>query len=290
MVDTFIRRPILASVCSLVLILAGAIAIPAAVIALLLALLFVLTALLVAALIIQVIELIRHALRRKATPEDAPLPDLGPRHPPTRPGPPPQIGPKPAPPQIGPRPAPPQVGPRPGPRTGPKADPKVDPKPRPKPEPDDKPPPLGPDILPPEGEVDRRGCRYTPIGMQFGRYPCHADYARSVSGDRREFRVTTPEGISMDFDAMDHGRHLYEVKTGYSWMWSSSPGMRERIERTRHRFIRQSEDQLLVAERCGRPLTWYFNERSAARYFNEVQPLQPPVIHRPFDCDADSDG
>ena len=141
----------------------------------------------------------------------------------------------------------------------------------------------------PEPEHDERGCTVVPIAMKFGRYPCHADFARSISGQSREFRVTTPEGDSVDIDAIDRAGNLYEVKTGYSWLWSRRPDLQPRIEQIRHRFIDQAILQELVASRCGRKLTWVFNERSAARYFNEVQPIPPPVVHRPFDCDHDSD-
>ena len=143
--------------------------------------------------------------------------------------------------------------------------------------------------MPPEGERDEHGCTYQPIAMQFGRYPCHADYARSLSGQSREFRVTEPSGASVDFDAMDEMRNLYEVKTGYGWLWSTRPDLQPRIEAVRARFVDQSVNQEYVASRCGRSLTWFFNDRSAARYFNERQPLIPPVAHRPFACGVDSD-
>jgi hypothetical protein len=145
---------------------------------------------------------------------------------------------------------------------------------------------LAPDVLQ-EEETDEHGCRYEPIAMKFGRYPCHADFAASLSGDRREFRVTTPEGLSVDFDAMDHGRTLYEVKTGYGWLLSSHPAMQDRISATRDRFIAQSVEQTIVAERCGRPLRWYFNNEAVALDFEGR--IQPPVIYRPFRCDVDSD-
>ena len=146
-----------------------------------------------------------------------------------------------------------------------------------------------PDVLQEETKDEQTGCKYKPIGQQFGRYPCHADFATHLSGDRREFRVTTPEGLVIDFDAMDHGGTLYEVKTGYRWIRSTHPSMQERIRRVRERFVNQSVDQQEVADRCRRPLRWYFNEKATADYFRTQQPIQPPVIDEPFDCNADSD-
>lgn len=136
------------------------------------------------------------------------------------------------------------------------------------------------------GHCDEHGCEIEPIGQQFGRYPCHADYATSLSGVRREFRITTPEGLSADFDAMDWGGALYEVKTGYRWVpFTTSDPMRMSVV---DRFITQSQNQMAVAERCHRTLDWYFNDDQAAAFFEAL--VQPPVHHVPFDCDRDSDG
>lgn len=149
----------------------------------------------------------------------------------------------------------------------------------------------GPDAPPPIPDVDepeprrRRGCTIESIGMQSGRYPCHADFAFELSDVRREFRITTPEGLSRDFDAMDHGGRLYEVKTGYQWIpFTSNEKARAK---TRERFIDQAEDQQQIADRCGFDLRWYFNEKPAAEYFEPF--IRPPVIYQPFDCEKDSD-
>ena len=100
----------------------------------------------------------------------------------------------------------------------------------------------------------------------------------------------------MDFDAIDHGGTLYEVKTGYRWLpFTSNERMRQDVT---NRFITQALSQLLVADRCNKKLRWYFNEKFAADYFGAEGadldhirvPLPPPVFHVPFDCDIDSDG
>lgn len=135
------------------------------------------------------------------------------------------------------------------------------------------------------GHCDEYGCEIEPIAQQFGRYPCHADFARSLSGVSREFRVTTPEGLTADFDAMDWGGALYEVKTGYRWVpFSSNDQARRAVIR---RFIDQSQRQMAVAARCHRTLDWYFNDDQAATFFEPL--VQPPVHHVPFDCNQDSD-
>jgi hypothetical protein len=134
-----------------------------------------------------------------------------------------------------------------------------------------------------------KGARIQSIAMQFGRVPCHADFARTFSGVRREFRVTTPEGVTNDFDARDRTGTLYEVKTGYEWLLNenlTSP-WRARKPDVLNRFIDQADKQLLVATRCGRRLEWYFNNPSAAKAV--AGRVEPPVRYRPFDCKQDSD-
>ena len=135
------------------------------------------------------------------------------------------------------------------------------------------------------GYCDEYGCQIEPIAQQSGRYPCHADYARSLSNVSREFRITTPDGTSVDFDAMDWGGALYEVKTGYRRVafWTGIVA-----QRTEERFVDQSERQLEVAEKCHRSLDWYFNDEGAAAHFDSL--IRAPVHYVPFDCDKDSDG
>ncbi len=135
------------------------------------------------------------------------------------------------------------------------------------------------------GYCDEYGCEIEPIAQQFGRYPCHADFARSLSGVSREFRITTPDGLSADFDAMDWGGALYEVKTGYRWVpFTTNDQARQAVIR---RFVEQSEHQMEVAKRCHRTLDWYFNDEQAADFFDGL--VQPPVRYVPFDCNQDSD-
>jgi Domain of unknown function (DUF4157) len=147
-----------------------------------------------------------------------------------------------------------------------------------------------PTLMRQAAEEDETGCRYEPIGMRCGRYRCHMDFAHSISGESRERRVTTQEGLSVDVDAMDRARNLYDVKTGYRWWLSNHASLQERISPTRERCVDQSEDQMAVVNRRGRALTWYFNERPVADFFIVRQPLQPPVMYGPIDCDCDSDG
>jgi hypothetical protein len=142
----------------------------------------------------------------------------------------------------------------------------------------------------------QRGCYYQAIEQQFGRYPCHAEYARSLSGVSREMRITTPEMETADFDAMDWAGNLYEVKTGYRWL-PFTPNEEAR-RRTIQRFFVQATNQIIVADRCGHPLRWYFNDDVAASFFGAenaatsyVQaPLPVPTWYMPFPCTEDSDG
>lgn len=155
---------------------------------------------------------------------------------------------------------------------------------------------LGPDV---DIDLDRRtrrgSCNYESIGQQFGRYPCHAAYATRLSGVNREVRVRTPEKLSADFDAFDHGNTLYEVKTGYRWMvfMGSNEARAEIIQR----FWTQATEQLIIADRCGHELRWYFNDPYVASFFgaeNSPYPdyfeaaLPVSVWYVPFNCDQDS--
>ncbi len=145
----------------------------------------------------------------------------------------------------------------------------------------------------------RRGrgrCRYEPVAQQFGRFPCHAAYATSLSGVSREVRITTPEQVSVEFDAIDAGGQLYEVKTGHRSLAFDSNETRR--QGTITRFYNQVAKQLIVAERCGHPLSWYFSDDYAASVFGaensphpeyELVPLPVPVWYVPFDCPMDSD-
>lgn len=107
----------------------------------------------------------------------------------------------------------------------------------------------------------------------------------------------TPEGDSADFDAMDHGEHLYEVKTGYRWLAFDSNTTRKAA--TVARFYGQAVNQHIVAERCGHTLSWHFNDAYAASYFfaknaphpaHREVPMLVDVWYHPFDCPQDSDG
>ncbi len=158
-------------------------------------------------------------------------------------------------------------------------------------------------IKPPDVDTDldkkkRRGkCTYESIGQQSGRFPCHADYAKKLSGVPREVRIQSPDGESVDFDAMDHGNTLYEVKTGYRWIAFMSDGPRKTEIITR--FWTQAISQIIVAASCGHPLMWYFNDPYAASFFgaeNSPYPnyfqihLPVRVWYVPFNCKEDSDG
>jgi hypothetical protein len=146
-------------------------------------------------------------------------------------------------------------------------------------------------------EQRRNRCTYQSIGQQFGRYPCHAAFATHLSGVSREVRVLAPDGESVDFDAMDYGQTLYEVKTGYRWLVFMGDPVRQNEVITR--FWAQAVRQLLVAESCGHILKWYFNDPYVASFFGAVNspypnyfqaPLPVPVWYEPFNCDVDSDG
>lgn len=146
-------------------------------------------------------------------------------------------------------------------------------------------------------EKKRGKCRYLSIGQQFGRYPCHAAFATHLSGVPREVRITTPEGESVDYDAMDSGQSLYEVKTGYRWLVFMGDPVR--VNEVAARFWAQAVEQMLVAEECGHTLRWYFNDPYVASFFGAENapypqyfqaPLPVPVWYEPYDCNVDSDG
>ncbi len=184
--------------------------------------------------------------------------------------------------------------PRPVPVPEPERPPERRPEPEKKPELEPRPrppiPPLGPDIDLDDEERDRRGCRTFSIAMKFGRYPCHADYAKTFSGVRREFRVIPPRGLlPADFDARDRTGALYEVKTGYRWILNEKPKppWDQRKREVIDRFQTQASWQQDIANACGRPLFWYCNEKAVAEYLNGF--VEPEVRYRAFDCDHDSD-
>ena len=112
--------------------------------------------------------------------------------------------------------------------------------------------------------------------------------AKSFSGTRREFRVTNPQGIWIDFDAK-RGEVVYEVKTGYEWMLNRNlgPDMQRRRAQVIDRFHEQADWQFAIATQCGYMLDWYFNTKKVAEFFDPL--LEPPVKYKTFDCDKDSD-
>jgi hypothetical protein len=120
---------------------------------------------------------------------------------------------------------------------------------------------------------------------QRGGNNCHDAFATSVSGVNREWGVETPEGMYADFDAIGMGGLLYEIKTGYGYLLNTSPSTQLMRERTIHRFIDQSINQLAVATRCGYPLLWVFNDPAVADFVDGF--IEPRVTSIPFDCDLD---
>ena len=150
----------------------------------------------------------------------------------------------------------------------------------------------------PDVELDRRrrrGCRYESVAQQTGAYHCHAAFATALSGTGREMRVTTPEGESADFDAMNLAEDLFEVKTGYRWLpFTPNPVS---VQSTLTRFYAQATNQMIIAGRCGHRLNWYFNDPYAASFFGAENspypqylraPMPVPVWYVPFNCDQDS--
>lgn len=147
-------------------------------------------------------------------------------------------------------------------------------------------------------EEQKRGkCTFQSIAQQFGRYPCHAAYATRLSGVSREVRTRTPDGLTADFDAMDHGGVLYEVKTGYRWLVFGGDPVRQ--NEVISRFWMQAVTQMLVADTCGLRLKWCFNDPYVASFFGAVNaphpqyfqaPLPVEVWYVPYNCNVDSDG
>lgn len=135
-----------------------------------------------------------------------------------------------------------------------------------------------------EDEGRRRRCRGMAVGQRGGNN-CHDAFATLVSGTSREWGVETPEGDFVEFDGLGVDPTLYEIKTGYTYLLSTSPSTQLLREQTIHRFIDQSQLQLHVAERCGYRLVWVFNNRQVADLVDGF--IQPRVTYRPFDCDID---
>jgi hypothetical protein len=177
----------------------------------------------------------------------------------------------------------PKAAPVPVPKQPPAA-PEAEKKPQPETEPRPRPfPPVGPDV---DVERDtRRGCVGEAIAQRGGN-TCHDQFATLISGVTREWGVRTPEGAYATYDALGADRVLYEVKTGYRFLLSTSPSTYTLRERTIHQFIDQSQLQLAVATRCGYPLIWVFNDPAVADFVNGF--IQPHVTALRFPCDQDA--
>jgi hypothetical protein len=120
---------------------------------------------------------------------------------------------------------------------------------------------------------------------QAGGNNCHNDFARLVSGVGREVRVTTPWGLSADFDGLGAGRRLYEIKTGFGFVLNTAPSNELIRMAALSRFIDQSSRQQMVADECGYELEWVFNNRHVAELVDGL--IEPRVSWRPFRCDID---
>ena len=143
-------------------------------------------------------------------------------------------------------------------------------------------PRVGPEPEAPE-ESTRRRC-ISGTGPSLGEHNCHAAFAMSISGVPREFTLRTPEGKFESFDALGPDGVLYEVKTGHLGLVynKNMPRRQERIDK----FVRQSENQLEVATRCGYKLVWVFNEPDVQQFFDY---LQPKTTYQVFPCKIDSE-
>ncbi|MEP6861374.1 MAG: hypothetical protein ABJE66_12170 [Deltaproteobacteria bacterium] len=131
----------------------------------------------------------------------------------------------------------------------------------------------------PEEPENKRGCFAEWVAREGGN-TCHDMCAQSISGVPLEYQVTTPEGLSVSFDAVDLATTLYEVKTGYRYMLNRSPDahLADQQKKTREGWLAQSQQQLLVANRCGYPLVWSFNEPDVAEYAaGLIEPLTEAI-------------
>jgi hypothetical protein len=133
-------------------------------------------------------------------------------------------------------------------------------------------------------ESNKRGCE-SGVGEQLGGHSCHDTYAMSISGVSREFTLRTPEGVTVSFDALGPDGVLYEVKTGHRALVFNQnlPNRQTRI----NRMIDQSMQQAGVAQRCGYPLVWIFNDQAARDFFDGV--VLPRTAFQPFDCNEETD-
>lgn len=107
----------------------------------------------------------------------------------------------------------------------------------------------------------------------------------SISGERLEFTLVTPEGVSVSFDALGQDAVLYEIKTGHRPLvfQKDLPGRQERIEKIQT----QARTQLEVATRCGYPLVWIFNEKDVQQFFDGI--IEPKTRYIHFPCSIDSE-
>jgi hypothetical protein len=133
-------------------------------------------------------------------------------------------------------------------------------------------------------EDERQGCLGSAIAQRGGD-TCHDQFAAMVSGQTREWGVQTPEGLFASFDGYGKDGVLYEVKTGYRFLLGTSPKTYALRERTILHFVEQSENQLDVADRCGYPLLWVFNDAQVAEFVDGF--IRPPVTSLTFPCDED---
>jgi hypothetical protein len=146
-----------------------------------------------------------------------------------------------------------------------------------------------PQSWPREEDKRKNKCKTNWVAPQFGRYPCHSDFAKLFNGTRLEYQVTTPYGLTADFDSV-RGDVLIEVKTGYQWLLNKnlSSEMQARRILVIERFMEQSIRQRQIAESCNYKLEWYFNSKAVAEAMQLILP-HIEVKWRPYDCKKDSD-
>ncbi len=99
--------------------------------------------------------------------------------------------------------------------------------------------------------------------------------------------MTTPKGVSADFDALAHGKQLFEIKTGYGFLLNKADSGKEMRENTLEGLQDQAHRQSLVAHECGYSLTWYFNNKYVADLVSGM--IEPKVLYVPFSCKEESD-
>jgi Domain of unknown function (DUF4157) len=137
-------------------------------------------------------------------------------------------------------------------------------------------------------ETRRRGCIVMPAAP-LGDDPLGEIFCQMVTGGSLEYKVTAPDGQSVQYDAMI-GNTVYECKCGYARVFDALLRWREtgdgRYRWAEHELSRRTEQMLRqkrVASACGLTLRYYVSNPQFAQLLTEAWHGDPVVLHQRFD-------